>query len=1014
MNILSLDFETYYDREYSLKKMTMIEYIMDARFQPIVLSYAWNNEPVQRLYGFKQMKEFVDSVDWNNVLLCCQNTQFDASILALRFGKYARAYTDTMAMARVTGAHIVAGGASLEKIAELLISLGYPIPPKGKAVASASGKRLFNGWAPDKPFYLAEERTSSTVEMNEAVELLEAYGQYCDNDVELTRQAFNYFRTLITPQEMAYGDMILKCYIQSQFELDLPIIQEEIRRIEQRDKEKIQNVADKYFGGSVESMRSTMRSAPKFTQFLKSIGGVLPYEVDNKLAEQIYRFEIPYKYSEKKGKYEPCYSKSHAPMIEMLDSQDDELVTIFEMKLALTSSIEMSRAKTFERIAKLQCGFPIPYLVSGAHTHRLSGGSGGGAKGYNPQNLASGRKAGQSNALRRSIKAPDGFTTVCIDSSQIELRTGAFIAGDKSTLDLFVQKKDPYSVQASIIYGGDPDEIKRLAKAGVEPYASTQRPVAKSSLLSCIYGTGAGGFQNYLKVNGIDMDLEECKNIVQVYRQSHPDIVSIWRECERALKGMMAGTDGYFGGSDGKLLYYSGSRKVHGRTVPGIRLPDGNWINYAGLHVAQRQMPDGSVKDNLAYWGFKEGRAKWIYTYASKVFENCIAYGTEVLTDRGWVEIQNIKDTDRIFDGVEFVTHGGLLFKSIQPCVSIDGVYMTKDHEVLTNDGWKQAQTILLSERKTSLIQRLNWAEIWLAYCKRALQIQWKNMVLDFPMRLWWYLYKNRDTCYKGCKGGSHIKLRVHNKVSDCEKEYIARGKQTSNICGMAVNESTLYQSEPQNVEELRGSWYNRLPRMVRRFRELSTRYVTNISEWFGFRSDRQQWQLHERELSLGYEGAKLCEQTQKYFHTRRRPVTDNHRVWQEVRSESNDHHVQTSTWRNNARAGAQTEFYKQVYDIKDCGKRHRFVVRGNEQPFIVHNCNQGLAFSVMKYQAMLINKRYRIAGNTHDEWFIVVPEDEAESAFKYMEWCMRQVPPWAKGLPLDCEGTYAKHYGDC
>ena len=444
MDILCLDFETYYDREYSLKKMTMVEYIMDARFQPIILSYAWNNEPVQRLYGFKQMKEFIGSVDWDNVLLCCQNTQFEGGILALRFGKYARAYTDTMAMARVTGAHIVAGGASLEKIAELLISLGYPIPPKGKEVASACGKRLFNGWAPDKPFYLAEERTSSTVEMNEAVELLEAYGQYCDNDVELTRQAFNYFRTLITPQEMAYGVMLLKCYIQPQFEIDSPIIQEELRRIEQRDKEKIQDVADKYFGGNVETMRSTMRSAPKFTQFLKSIGGVLPYEVDNQLAEQIYRLEIPYKYSEKKGKYEPCYSKSHAPMIEMLDSQDDELVTIFEMKLALTSSIEMSRAKTFERIAKLQCGFPIPYLVSGAHTHRLSGGSGGGAKGYNPQNLASGRKAGQSNALRRSIKAPDGYTTVCIDSSQVELRSGAFIAGDKTTLDLFVQKKDPY------------------------------------------------------------------------------------------------------------------------------------------------------------------------------------------------------------------------------------------------------------------------------------------------------------------------------------------------------------------------------------------------------------------------------------------------------------------------------------------------------------------------------------------------------------------------------------------
>lgn len=689
MNILTLDFETYYDREYSLTKMTMVEYIMDARFQPIILSYAFDDKPVQRLYGFKQMKTFLDSVDWNNTVINAQNTAFDASIVALRFGHYARGYIDTMAMARVTGAHVIAGGASLEKIAALLIKLGYPIPPKGKEVATATGKRLFNGWTPNAPFYLAEEKTGSTIGLHEGVELLEAYGRYCDNDVELARQALKYFRTLLSPQEMAYGDMILKCYIQPQFYLDLPIIQEEIRRLEERDKDRIQAVADGFFGGSMDLMRSTMRSAPKFTAFLKTLGGVLPYEEDATNA----RFEIPWKYSEKKGRNEPCFSKAHGPMMEMTEHEDQAISTIFQMKLQLTSSIEMSRAKRFESIAKLGVGFGMPYAVSGAHTHRL-----GGAGGLNVQNLSSGRKPGQSNALKRSITAPDGYTTVCIDSSQIELRTGSYIAGDQATLDLFVNKKDPYSVQASIIYGGDPDEIKRLAKSGVEPYASTQRPVAKSSLLSCIYGTGPYGFQNYLKVNGIDMDLEECRTIVQVYRQSHPEIVRTWTDCERALKGMLVGEDGYFGGPDGGLFYYNGSRQIHGKTVPGIRLPDGNWLNYTDLHIAQREMPDGSVKPNYAYRGLKEGRIQWIYTYPSKVFENI----------------------------------------------------------------------------------------------------------------------------------------------------------------------------------------------------------------------------------------------------------------------------------------------------------------------------NQALAFSVMKYQAMLINKRYRVAGNTHDEWFITVTEAQAQEAFDYMSWCMRQVPEWAKGLPLDCEGSYAKHYGDC
>lgn len=106
----------------------------------------------------------------------------------------------------------------------------------------------------------------------------------------------------------------------------------------------------------------------------------------------------------------------------------------------------------------------------------------------------------------------------------------------------------------------------------------------------------------------------------------------------------------------------------------------------------------------------------------------------------------------------------------------------------------------------------------------------------------------------------------------------------------------------------------------------------------------------------------------------------------------------------------------KTVYDIANCGPRHRFVVRAdaNSEPMIVHNCNQALAFAVMKYQALLINKRYRVVLNTHDEWGIVVPDDQVEEAKAYMQWCMRQVPSWAEGLPVDCEGSEAQRYGDC
>lgn len=611
MNILTVDFETYYDREYSLSKMTMIEYIMDGRFQPIMMSYAINDEPIKNVIGYPKIKEVLDGIDWGNTVLNAQNTAFDATIIRARFGHTARYYTDTMAMARVTAAHVFEG-ASLGAIAKVLQANGVEVPPKGKEVQSALGMHLYNAYQGTP--YLALKATADKNEVQRGHELLMGYVEYCNNDVHLAREAFKYFTKMITPDEMQYGDMILKCYIEPSLYLDLPIIEEEIQRIHERDEQRARDVANKYFGGNQAELRSVCRSVPKFTEFLQGLGGVLEHEIDE---DTDYAFIIPSKYSEKKGRVEPCYSKTFPPVIEMCDRMD-EIGDIFRTKLALSSSIELSRAERFRAIAKIGCGFGMPYIVSGAHTHRL-----GGSQKINVMNLSSGRKEGQSNALKRSIVAPQGHQVVVFDSSQIELRTGSYIAGDYATLNLFLAGKDPYSQQASLIYGGDPDEIKKLAKSGIEPYTSIQRPAGKASLLSNIYGTGAVGFMNYAKLMGVDMTLEEAQHIVKVYRETHPEVVATWNACDVALRNMIAGASGYFGGPDGRLFYYDGARMNHGVRMPGIRLPDGNWLNYHCLSMREREYPDGSTKMNYAYRGLKEGRIQWIYTYAARIFENC-------------------------------------------------------------------------------------------------------------------------------------------------------------------------------------------------------------------------------------------------------------------------------------------------------------------------------------------------------------------------------------------------------
>ena len=57
MNLITIDFETYYDKNYNLKKMTMEEYIRDPRFEVVGVGIKVNNEETEWASGtHRQLK----------------------------------------------------------------------------------------------------------------------------------------------------------------------------------------------------------------------------------------------------------------------------------------------------------------------------------------------------------------------------------------------------------------------------------------------------------------------------------------------------------------------------------------------------------------------------------------------------------------------------------------------------------------------------------------------------------------------------------------------------------------------------------------------------------------------------------------------------------------------------------------------------------------------------------------------------------------------------------------------
>ena len=87
MDLITIDFETYYDREFSLTKLTTEEYIRDKRFEVIGVGVKVNNGVVEWASGSEsQLKDWLLQFDWKNSMALAHNAMFDGAILAWRFG----------------------------------------------------------------------------------------------------------------------------------------------------------------------------------------------------------------------------------------------------------------------------------------------------------------------------------------------------------------------------------------------------------------------------------------------------------------------------------------------------------------------------------------------------------------------------------------------------------------------------------------------------------------------------------------------------------------------------------------------------------------------------------------------------------------------------------------------------------------------------------------------------------------------------------------------------------------
>ena len=501
MKYITLDFETYYSKEFSLSKMTTEAYIRNPQFEVIGFSYKINTEPAKWVTGSNgEIAMALEELDIPSHYLICHNMAFDGAILAWRYGIYPKYYLDTLSMARpITGLTV---GGSLSALAKK-----YGIGQKGTEVINALGKRRSDF----EPGDLAK------------------YGDYCNNDVELTWTLYNILKKDNPPKELYIQDLMLRMFTDPVLKLDRDVLIAHLNSVQDK-KAKLMERIDLSIG------RDALMSNPQFAEVLKKLG-----------------VEPPVKTSLRTNKEAYAFSKTDYEFKALLEHPNTAVQAVVAARLGIKSTLEETRTESFLGIAD-RGALPILLNYWGAHTGRASGGDK-----MNLQNLPRG------GALRRSIKVPENHVLVAVDSAQIEARVVAWLAGQEDLLVDFRNSVDIYSKFASIVYG------KPVTKAD-----KVERFVGKTCILGLGYGMGPDKFQGTLKIGqggiSVDMDAGEAKQTVNTYRTKYAMIAELWKDAQKALDKMAQGYETTFGVG------------IELRCTPeGIHLPNGTMIRYPEL-----------------------------------------------------------------------------------------------------------------------------------------------------------------------------------------------------------------------------------------------------------------------------------------------------------------------------------------------------------------------------------------------------------------------------------------------
>jgi DNA polymerase I-like protein with 3'-5' exonuclease and polymerase domains len=531
MNIITIDFETYYtDKDLGFKTQTTEEYVRDERFEVIGVAVKNGVAPTQWFTGSREETQaWLEQFPWAISMALAHNAMFDMSILNWCFGIKPFAIADTLSMARAI--HGTEVGNSLAKLAN-----HYGLGVKGTEVVNAINLKR-------EDFSQAQ---------------LDKYGEYCINDVELTADLFMHLLPNFKRIELKLIDTTIRMFTEPVLRLAADQLLSHLSEVRLHKA----NLLSTAGGVNVDDLMSNL----KFAELLRGLG-----------------VEPPTKISLTTGKETLALAKNDEEFKALADHPDIRVQALVAARLGNKTTLEETRTERMLGIAKRGL-IPVPLSYYAAHTGRW-----GGSDKLNFQNLPS--RGDNANKLKKAILAPEGHVIIDCDSSQIEARVLAWLAGQDDLVKAFANGEDVYKIMASAIYQKDVSEVNK-----------SERFVGKTTILGAGYGMGHAKFRAQLKAFGAEVSEEESANIINIYRETYPYIKELWRAGNSAIEAMAKKRTAKWG---------NGSVVVG---ADGVLMPNGLYQRYPNL----RKVKDKTGKEQYIY----DSRKGVTKLYGGKLTEN--------------------------------------------------------------------------------------------------------------------------------------------------------------------------------------------------------------------------------------------------------------------------------------------------------------------------------------------------------------------------------------------------------